>query len=115
MLPFLTYPLALIGLVSLPALAAIYLLRNKFRRKTVSSLMLWQLQERSKEGGVKVQRMQLLPIFFLELLILALLVTAATGPRWQMALNSRPLVVVLDDFAFHACGTESGNSAGSGN
>ena len=99
MLPFLTYPLALIGLVSLPALAAIYLLRNKFRRKTVSSLMLWQLQERSKEGGVKVQRMQLPLIFFLELLILALLVTAATGPRWQMALNSRPLVVVLDDSA----------------
>jgi len=89
----------MIGLVTLPTLAAIYLLRNRFRKKTVSSLMLWHLQERSKEGGVKVQRMQLPLIFFLELLILALLVTAATGPRWQMAVNSRPLVVILDDSA----------------
>lgn len=108
MLPFLTYPLALIGLVTLPTLAAIYLLRNRFRKKTVSSLMLWHLQERSKEGGVKVQRMQLPLIFFLELLILALLVTAATGPRWQMAVNSRPLVVVLDDSASMQATQETG-------
>lgn len=99
MLPLLTYPLALIGLASLPALAAIYLLRNRFRKKTVSSLMLWHLQERSKEGGVKVQRVQFPLIFLLELLILALLVTAATGPRWQFGVNLRPLVVVLDDSA----------------
>lgn len=99
MLPLLTYPLALIGLASLPALAAIYLLRNRFRKKTVSSLMLWHLQERSKEGGVKVQKVQLPLIFFLELLILALLVTAATGPRWQMGVDLRPLVVVLDNSA----------------
>lgn len=97
MLPFLTYPLALIGLVSLPALAAIYMLRNKFRRRRVSSLMLWKLQERPKEGGVKVQQARLPWIFFLELLVLLLLVIAATGPRWQAGMNLRPLVVVLDD------------------
>ena len=33
MIPFLTYPLALLALASIPALAAIYLLRNRFRRK----------------------------------------------------------------------------------
>jgi len=97
MLPLLTYPLALIGLASLPALAAIYLLRNRFRRRTVSSLMLWQLQERSQEGGVKMQQVQLPWIFFLELLILALLVMAATGPRWRIGAGAKPLIVVLDD------------------
>lgn len=99
MLPLLTYPLALIGLASLPALAAIYLLRNRFRRRTVSSLMLWQLQERSQEGGVKVQRVQLPWVFFLELLILALLVIAATGPRWRIGAAAKPLIIVLDDSA----------------
>ena len=29
MIPFLTYPLALLGLAALPALAAIYILRNR--------------------------------------------------------------------------------------
>ncbi|MGB0582662.1 MAG: vWA domain-containing protein [Limisphaerales bacterium] len=109
MLPLFTYPLALIGIVSLPVLAAIYLMRNRFRRKTVSSLFLWQLQERSKEGGVKVQNIQVPLIFFLELLILALLVIAATGPRWQLGSNIRPLVIVLDDSASMTATTSKGD------
>jgi hypothetical protein len=40
MIPFLTYPLAMIALASVPALAAIYILRNRFRRRQVSSLLL---------------------------------------------------------------------------
>ena len=97
MFPLLTYPLALIGLATLPALAAIYLLRNRFRRRPVSSVMLWQLQAQSKDGGSKVERMRLPLVFFLELLALTLLTVAATGPRWQLPQTARPLVVVLDD------------------
>jgi hypothetical protein len=97
MIPFLTYPLALIGLAALPALAAIYILRNRFRRRQVSSLMLWQFRVQSKEGGARVNRLQLPLIFFLELLALLLLVTAAAEPHWKLAQSTRPLVVVLDD------------------
>ena len=35
MIPFLTYPLALAAAAALPALAAIYILRHKFRRRQV--------------------------------------------------------------------------------
>src|SRR5436853_7801263 len=97
MIPFLTYPLAMLALASLPALAAIYILRNRFRRRQVSSLMLWQFRIQSKEGGSRVHRLQLPLLFFLELLALLLLVTAATGPHWKLAQATRPLVVVLDD------------------
>ncbi len=97
MIPFLTYPLALIALAALPALAAIYLLRNRFRKRQVSSLLLWRFRLQSREGGAKVNPLQLPLIFFLELLALLLLVTAATGPHWNLAQGSRPLVVVLDD------------------
>ncbi len=97
MIPFLTYPLALIALASVPALAAIYILRNRFRRKSVSSLVLWRFHVQSKSGGAKVNRLQLPLLFFLELLVLLLLVTAATGPRWKLPQWQRPLIVVLDD------------------
>jgi hypothetical protein len=97
MLPFLTYPLALIALASVPALAAIYILRNRFRRKPVSSLVLWRFHVASKSGGAKVNRLQLPLLFFLELLALLLLVTAAAGPRWKLPQSARPLIVVLDD------------------
>jgi hypothetical protein len=97
MIPFLTYPLALIALSALPALAAIYLLRNRFRRRQVSSLVLWRFHLQSKSGGAKVQRLHLPLLFFLELLTLALLGTAAAGPQWKLPQASRPLIVVLDD------------------
>ena len=97
MIPFLTYPLALIALATVPALTAIYLLRNRFRRRQVSSLVLWQFQTPAKAGGAKIHRLQLPFLFFLELLILTLLVVAATGPHWQLPQAQRPLIVVLDD------------------
>lgn len=97
MIPFLTYPLALMAAAALPALAAIYILRHKFRRRQVSSLMLWRFRVQSKEGGAKIHRLQLPLLFFLELLALLLLVVAATGPHWKLARSTRPLIVVLDD------------------
>ena len=97
MIPFLTYPLALIALATVPALAAIYIFRNRFRRKQVSSLVLWQFHVPSKAGGAKVQRLQLPLLFFLELLALTVLVVAATGPQWKLPQTRRPLIIVLDD------------------
>jgi hypothetical protein len=97
MIPFLTYPLALLALTTLPALAAIYILRNRFRRKQVSSLVLWRFHAQSKSGGAKIHRLQLPLLFFLELLTLALLVTAATAPHWKLPQSTRPLIVILDD------------------
>jgi Aerotolerance regulator N-terminal/von Willebrand factor type A domain len=97
MIPFLTYPLALIALATVPALAAIYILRNRFRRRQVSSLVLWGFHVQSKSGGAKVHRLQLPLLFFLELLALLLLVVAATGPHWKLPQSAHPLIVVLDD------------------
>lgn len=97
MIPFLLYPLALIALAALPALAAIYILRNRYRRRQVSSLLLWKFQVQSKAGGAKVHRLQLPLLFFLELLTLLLLVAAATGPHWKLPQATRPLIVILDD------------------
>jgi Aerotolerance regulator N-terminal len=109
MIPLLTYPLALIALATVPALAAIYILRNRFRRRQVSSLVLWQFHDQSKSGGAKIRRIQLPLLFFLELLTLFLLVAAACGPRWKFPQSSRPLIVVLND-SFSMRATENGVS-----
>ena len=110
MIPFLTYPLALLALATVPALAAIYILRNRFKRRQVSSLLLWRFQVQSKAGGAKVHRLQLPLLFFLELLALVLLVTAATGPHWKLPQATRPLIVVLDD-SFSMSAVDDGVSA----
>lgn len=108
MLPLFTYPLALIGLAGVPLLVGIYLLRNRFRRQPVSSLMLWLDAREARQGGTRIRRLQTPLLFLLELLAILLLVLAATDPRLRMSQTARPLVVVLDDsFSMLAGGKES--------
>lgn len=97
MLPLLTTPLALFGLLALPALAAIYLLHNRSRPRPVSSLLLWTDARVAPEGGRRVDRLRPPPPFWLELLALLLLALAAAGPQVPANPGARPLVVVLDD------------------
>ncbi len=96
-MPLLTFPLALLGLASIPALAAVYWLRNRYRQQVVSSLMFWGDVREAREGGRRIQRLQLPLLFLLELLILLLLVLAAADPQLRWTADARPLVVVFDD------------------
>jgi hypothetical protein len=97
LLPFLATPWALLGLLALPALAAIYWLRNRFRRVPVSSLLLWADQQEARQGGWRLERLQTPLVFFLELVALALLAVAAADPQARTGTAPRSLVVVLDD------------------
>ncbi len=96
MLPF-ALPFAFVAFVAVPVLAGIYWLRNRFRRHTVSSLILWANQRQAREGGSRLRRIQTPLLFFLELLAIALIVIAAARPMVQSERAARPLIVVLDD------------------
>jgi len=108
MLPLLTAPWALAALAALPALAALYWLRNTWRELPVSSLMFWMHQSESQASGLRMRRLQTPLLFFLEIAALLLLALAATGPRINTAQGRWPLVVVLDDsYSMQAGGDES--------
>lgn len=92
-------PWALWGLLEVPLLAAIYLLRQRYRPHLVSSLLLWQHQKPSHQGGQWVDRLILPLLFFIELLILLLLILAAAGPMLGRHQQRRAFVVVLDNSA----------------
>jgi hypothetical protein len=113
MLPLFTYPPAFWGLLAVPALVAIYWLRNRYRRHPVSSLMLWEDPRRPREGGTRVHRLQTPLLFLLELLAILLLVLAAAEPQVRTRQGARPLVVVLDDsFSMLAGGADSARARG---
>jgi len=97
MLPIFTAPLAFIALLAVPALVAIYWLRQRGREHQVSSLMLWLDERQRREGGRRFERLQTPLLFFLELAILLLIVMAAAGPVSRAGESQRPLVIVLDD------------------
>lgn len=96
-MPVFTFPLAFIALLAVPLLVAIYWLRSRAREQRVSSLLLWLDERQRWEGGRRIERLQTPLLFWLELLLILLLVTAAAGPMWRAGDGGRPLMVVLDD------------------
>ena len=73
------FPSALLGSIAIVGLVATYLYRSRFRKKPVSSLMLWRQTALPNEGGIRRDRLRLPWIFYLELAILAALVLAAAA------------------------------------
>lgn len=96
-MPFLTYPLALLGLATVPGLVAIYLLHRRFERREVTALFLWSALARAEQGGRRLERFRMPLLFLVELLALVALALAATDLRYVAARAARPVVVVLDD------------------
>ena len=79
MIPTFTLPLGFLALLAVPILVGIYLLRTRSRRYPVSSLMLWVNQKQAREGGLRVERLQIPLLFLLELL--ALILPCSRGSR----------------------------------
>src|SRR5262247_434424 len=111
-MPVFTFSIAFIALLAAPALVAIYWLRNQSRERRVSSLLLWLDEKQMWEGGRMIHRLRTPLLFFLELLAILLLVTAAAGPMMRAGASGRPLVVVLDDSFSMLAGAGKGDTAG---
>lgn len=88
-------PAALLGLFALPLLLIPYLVRRKPRRMVFSSLLLFL------EGGANssrpLGRLRLPPIFFLQLLLLAILILALSEPVFSVRPTS--IAIVIDNSA----------------
>lgn len=94
---WLATPWGLLALMSLPVLTGIYLLRRKPKPRVVSALFLWQTKRIQRDKGVKLTVTRLPWIYFLEFIILALLVLAACSPFILKDSYNRSLWLVLDD------------------
>src|SRR5215212_4181761 len=107
-MPVFTFPIAFLALLAVPALVAIYWLRNRAKERRVSSLLLWLDEKQRWDGGQRIHRLQTPLLFFLELAAILLLVMAAAKPLLRAGDAARPLVVVLDDsFSMLAGGGDS--------
>lgn len=106
------WPLAALGLLAVPALAALYWLRRRSPRRRVSSLLLWRGEPPRRDAGRRRERFTAPLLFWLELAAVLLLVAAAAGPHVLTPDSRRPLVVVLDDsYSMRAGGDASPRAA----
>jgi hypothetical protein len=104
------FPYALAGVAALAGLVAVYTFRARFRRRPVSSLMLWQQTLRPSRGGLHRDRLRMPPLFYLELAALTALVAAALGPH-VLRPGLGALTVVFDTSVSMTARDASGASA----
>src|SRR5438046_5579019 len=89
-------PIAFYGLLALPLLLVPYLIRRKPRRVIFSSLLLFT-EISSRSSGRPWGRLRLPPIFFLQLLLLTLLILALGEPVFSV--HPSNIAIVLDNSA----------------
>lgn len=85
------------GLTALPVLAALYWFSRRSRVLPVAWLRLWTAGPRPPSPGRTWKWRRFPPVFFLELLMLALLCAAAAQPYWVVRSEIPPLTAILDD------------------
>jgi Ca-activated chloride channel homolog len=89
-------PTALYGLLALPLLLVPYLIKRKPQRVVFSSLLLFVVPDK-RAGGRPLGRLRLPPIFFLQLLLLTLVIAALAEPVFSV--RTSKIAIVLDNSA----------------
>ena len=106
-----TTPLGLLALLAIPAIVAIHLFRRRFPVRPVAGLFLWQMAQRTPEGGGRITRLPISTSLILECLAALALALILGGARLSPAGVSQHLVVLLDDSASMAAANAAGESA----
>ncbi len=106
-----TTPLGLLALLAIPAIVAIHLFRRRFPVRPVAGLFLWQMAQRTPEGGGRITRLPITTSLILECLAALALALILAGARLSPAGVSQHLVVLLDDSASMAAVNAAGESA----
>ncbi|MFL5749768.1 MAG: vWA domain-containing protein [Chloroflexota bacterium] len=98
-MPFAT-PLALLGLLFVPAVVAMYLLRLRREETPVPSTLLWQRLLADVEANAPWQRLRRSLLFLLQLLLVLILVLLAARPFLERPAGlARDIVLVVDTSA----------------
>ncbi len=76
----LLYPLGLIGLIGVPILIIIYIIKNKYTERTVSSTYIWTLSERFLKRKNPINKIQNLISLILQILTVVCIALAIAHP-----------------------------------
>src|ERR1700752_1365087 len=98
-MPF-TTPLALLGLLFVPLVVAMYLLKLRRRETIVPSTLLWQRLAADVEANAPWQKLRRSLLFLLQLLLVVILALLAARPFLERPAGlARELVLIVDTSA----------------
>jgi len=92
-------PWGLLGLLAVPALVALYILRQKHKTVKVPSLLLWKRTQTLMEASTPWQKLKKSLLFLLQLLCVILAALAIARPSIRSEKLSDELIIIIDSSA----------------
>ncbi len=92
----LLYPLGLLGLIAIPVLIIIYILKNKHTEQVVSSTYLWRLSERFLKKRNPISKLTGIISLILQILAVAFISFAVSQPVFTLPNAADDYVFILD-------------------
>lgn len=90
------YPLGLLGLIGIPILIAVYIIKSKYTEQTVASTYLWTLSEKFLKRKNPISKLTGIIALILQLLAVVLISLAIAHPMLTVSGGAESYVFVLD-------------------
>ena len=90
------YPLGLLGLIGVPILIIIYIIKNKYTEQTIPSTYLWELSERFLKRKKRVNPLAGLLRLILQLIMVTCLSFALAHPIVVLPNEAQELCILVD-------------------
>ena len=89
-------PLGLLGLIGIPILIIIYIIKPKYHDKKISSTFIWRLSLKYRKRKIPLQWLQRSLLFFVQVLAIGLAALILARPLMQVEAKDGEKVVILD-------------------
>lgn len=89
-------PLGLLGLIGIPILIIIYIIKPKYHEKKISSTFIWRLSLKYRKRKIPLQWLQRSLLFFVQVLAIGLAALILARPLMQVDAKDGEKVVILD-------------------
>ncbi len=90
------YPLGLLGLIGIPILIIIYIIKNKYTEQTIASVYIWKLSERFLKRKKPISKLQGLINLILQCLTIAAISLLIAQPSIVIKGGARDYCFILD-------------------
>ncbi len=105
------YPLGLLGLIGIPILILIYIIKSKFTEQTIASTYLWELSERFLKRKKRVSRLTGIISLILQILAVTIISLAIAHPIITVPGSAQEYVYILDASGSMHMDVESGKQS----
>ena len=89
-------PLGLLGLIGIPILIIIYIIKPKYHEKKISSTFIWRLSLKYRKKKIPLQWLQRSLLFFVQVLAIGILALVLARPLMQVDAKDGEKVIILD-------------------